>query len=82
MRGKPITHQLVNQWEAEAHYKKLARLIIEQQDYIAHHYYGKYINPNGVRRADRSYLARLVASQLSGKPIWTKPKPGVQGVQN
>ena len=71
---------MITRKRTELEYNKMSRLINEQQRYIDTHNYGSYINPNGVRRADRAYLARLVAAQLSGKPIWTKPKPGVTGV--
>lgn len=71
---------MVNRKRTELEYNKMSRLINEQQRYIDTHYYGNYINPCGVRRADRAYLARLVAAQLSGKPIWTTIKPGVTGI--
>lgn len=71
---------MANRKRTELEYNKMSRLINEQRSYIDTHNYEGYINPCGVRRADRAYLARLVAAQLSGKPIWTKTKPGVTGI--
>lgn len=70
---------MANRSASLVRYNKLTRMINDQRRYIATHNYEYYPDPNGIRRADLAYLARLVAARLSGKPIWYNPKPGMTG---